>query len=580
MGFGLPKQEAQERELSRRTAWTALLLLVLAGSGLRLWRIGQKELWLDECISAIAARGTVAETIGNVAREDAHPAAYYGALNLATRITGDDEAGLRLPSAVASIGCIVLTYAIGAALLNRTAGLLAAAGMAVSSFQLYFAQEARLHALVTLLVLALTYVFVRLLAGSGASLRAVWPWVVAYGALTALSVYTYYYAVFAVVAHAAVFLVLWGCSRASCGAAENSGGGPRWVLRRCEAGNLAVLLFSAAMLGGVLFAVGWGRVVLDRLHAVGGTPAERIGLYNAADALRHYLTGPVADRMMLAAQRRGAGFPLAEHLIGLAVLPFVAALCASRRAPGAVVCLILMVAVPFLCAAVLPARPHVFGPKHLVFVVPFVFLLLAAPAVGPRARLLAGAALLLLVPLNAFFDALYFDPAYHKEPWRAVAREIRRGARPGDVIVVTPGYAEHPLSRYLSSERIGRVVQAPFTGVNTVRDAARTRPPGVWLVQLSSDVARPNREVGTWLAAWENPDLAVPDAREVSWTEWYPAEGALLQSGSVGILLAHWRGRRSGEQESVSMGPVFEGFTSGRTTITVRRFAPKRATGR
>ncbi len=486
--------DSSVKAVSARTAWALLAVILAASAVLRFWTIGAKELWLDECISALAVErapseaypGThrpLTETVRNVAQHDAHPPLYYVLLNLCTRLTGRGEDGLRALSAVASIGCVALTYAIGAALLGRAAGLLAAGMLAVSSFQIYFAQEARLHALVTLLVLAMTFALLRLFAAREQAAGRGWLWAAAYGVLAAAALYTYYYAVFAMAAHAAAFLALAVGSRL-----QPQG---QWLLDRRRADAVWPMLLAAGLAAVLLFLAGWASVIARRL---GGLPGEvhACGPAEAAVALRQFLTGYVVDIAGPGLDR----FTRATLLV-VALLPFAGAACAARRLPGAVLVLALSVIGPFACAAVVP-RPHVFEGKHLAFVAPFVFLMLAAGWSWGRARVPLLVVIALVAAANIGLNAVYFRPSVHKEPWRAVVRDLDTRGRMGDVVVVTPAYAAHALGRYYR----GPLPLAAATGLEPLRRSpvvgAAAR---LWLVELDSRVASPDPGVVEWVMA-------------------------------------------------------------------------------
>ena len=482
----IPNEDRPAPDISPRRALVLLTVILLVGGLTRFWQIGHKELWLDECISAVAAEGSLAQTAVNVAQNDAHPPLYYLALNATTRLTGRSEAGHRVLSALASTASIALTYLIGAALLSRAAGLLAAGGLALSSFQLYFAQEARLHALVTLLVLGMTYVFIRIVTSRDPSPRALWPWMAGYGLLVAASLYTYYYAFFAVAAHVVVFCVLWLVVRWRSGAGEE-----RWLLTHRRADALWPMWLAAMVLGGVLFVVGWGDVVLDKFGAVKGVESSPYALGGVVAALRRFLTGPAFDRLV--PQLRGLEW-FSMSLVAL--LPFAGAACAARTKPGAAWLLALSVLVPFACLAVIP-RPHVFEAKHLAFVAPVAYLMLGASWSLPRIRWIAVMVLVLLAALNTGLNWVYFRPDYRKERWADVARELRVRGRRGDVVVVTPRYGAHALGRYYD----GPMQVVPANTAEPLVSVAASRPPAVWLVELGSQVAYPSAGIGDWLRA-------------------------------------------------------------------------------
>ncbi|MFW6107739.1 MAG: glycosyltransferase family 39 protein [bacterium] len=544
---------------SRRTALGLLAVILLVAAGLRFWGIGTKELWLDECVSAIAARGSVAQTVGNVAEHDAHPPLYYALLNLSVRAFGRGDGGVRVLSALASVGGVALIYALGAALFGRWVGLLAAAGLAISSFDVYFAQEARFHALATLLVLGLTYVFVRFLTADEGSGWARWPFVVGYALLTAACLYTYYYTAFAVVAHAVWFGLLWLVGRAA------DGGRGRWLLGGGGPERRGPLFLAAVLVGLVLFVAGWGREVLERMEGAAEVESARYTLASVGQSLRQYVTGPVADWASFQAERHGDPFP-ERWMLAVLLVPVIGLAAAARQAPGAVLGLAVLALVPFVCVGLLPARPHIFEPKHLVFVAPVVFLMSAAMAVRSRwigLGLLAVIAVVNLPPLVLLHEPA---PEFQKEPWREVVAKIEEGAQPGDVIAVTPPYGVHPLRRYGAGRLPVVQVPAGEAGVRRVRGLISEHEGGIWLVLLRSHVAHPNYDVWLRLAEWEDPTLQVPPG--AAFGEWWDRS-----TGEPPALMAYWT-QPDGTEQALFL-PLLEGFTTFRSVIGVRRFEPE-----
>ena len=131
----------------------APLLLAVTALGLRLWRL-DAALWYDEAFSAWLAQlpldRLTAATLGDV-----HPPGYYLLLWAVYRVLGGSEAMLRLPSVLAGLGLIYLVSRIGRRLdLPRVAVWLAAGITAFSPFQIYYSQEARNYALLSLAVAA------------------------------------------------------------------------------------------------------------------------------------------------------------------------------------------------------------------------------------------------------------------------------------------------------------------------------------------------------------------------------------------------------------------------------------------
>lgn len=150
--------------MTRAAALRNLLLaasLLLLAMALRLHRIAAESLWFDEGWSAWAA---IQPTLPQALLADAtNPPLYYLLLNLSTRLLGDSEFSLRLPSLLLTLLLVALTWQLALRCCGRRAAWLAA-WLAVCSAPLWWAaQEARMYALLALLTLALLLAWQRLL---------------------------------------------------------------------------------------------------------------------------------------------------------------------------------------------------------------------------------------------------------------------------------------------------------------------------------------------------------------------------------------------------------------------------------
>ncbi len=143
----IPLQPGLRREL----LW--LWLIVGLGAILRLATLGRQSLWLDEAESYWMAHRPWQQMLASLPSYDDHPPLHYLVLQPMIAL-GGSEWLLRLPSALAGIASIVLLYALGAELFNRPTGLLAACILALSPLHIWYAQEARMYALVAVLALA------------------------------------------------------------------------------------------------------------------------------------------------------------------------------------------------------------------------------------------------------------------------------------------------------------------------------------------------------------------------------------------------------------------------------------------
>ena len=137
-------------------------LVVVAGV-LRLYRIEEKSLWLDESFSLWIARHSLWEGWRWLIDVDQHPPLYYSLLHLWIELFGTLEGAVRTLSALASVLTIPVFYAACRRLFDGPTASIAAFILTVSPFHVQFAQETRMYALLTLEVAFVLFFLARLL---------------------------------------------------------------------------------------------------------------------------------------------------------------------------------------------------------------------------------------------------------------------------------------------------------------------------------------------------------------------------------------------------------------------------------
>ncbi len=137
----------RRRSLQLSTTGYALVLLTAAAAILRFVYLDSKSFWQDEGATAYRVTETFSDLIRPHPGED-YMMLYYALLRWWIRVAGSSEISLRLPSVIAATAAVPLTYALGAELVDRRVGLLAALLMAINVSCIQYAQEARSYAMV------------------------------------------------------------------------------------------------------------------------------------------------------------------------------------------------------------------------------------------------------------------------------------------------------------------------------------------------------------------------------------------------------------------------------------------------
>jgi mannosyltransferase len=182
-----------------RQSWADSILpvvITLAAAALRFHSIGAKSFWLDEGFSFGIARLPWRQMLLDLWHHDFNMSLYFILLHFWLAL-GSSEGFIRALSALFSVGAIPVVYALGARVLGRSAGLLAAWFLAVNAFHIRYAQEARAYAMVVFFAALASWLLVKNIEEPA---TAHWK---AYTAACVLCVYSHFYGGLLVAAHAA-----------------------------------------------------------------------------------------------------------------------------------------------------------------------------------------------------------------------------------------------------------------------------------------------------------------------------------------------------------------------------------------
>jgi mannosyltransferase len=142
--------------------WSVLIITVIGGL-LRVFLLGIKGMWLDETFSVWLASHGIADILHWIVRIDQHPPLYYLLLHYWIALNGETPYYDRLLSVLFGTGTIPIIYLIGKRMSGVVTGVAAAAFLALSPFNIYYAQETRMYTLLAFNAAVAIYALVRLL---------------------------------------------------------------------------------------------------------------------------------------------------------------------------------------------------------------------------------------------------------------------------------------------------------------------------------------------------------------------------------------------------------------------------------
>jgi mannosyltransferase len=404
-----------------RRHYLLLALIVALGAGLRIAGIGRESLWTDEALTLVLAYWPTGDML--LQPTDPTPFLYYWLHKLLVP-AGAGIVAARSISLVAGLLSIVAIYALGRLAFGRRAGLLAAALLAVWAAHVDYSQEARAYSLLVLLTLVSAAGLLWWFRESGKvePSRARYAALAVFAAATVLAFYTHLVAIFWIALALQIFV---------------SG------TQRKRPGHLPEM--AAALAAMALLAVP-GLIRLARDMA---TP----------DAF-HWL--PQASPAEFVATTAGLYLPLglgglAGTLVWLVVTAaLVAPFVRARPEWPAAAVTFAFLALPLLLWLYGFVERPIFMERTILFAIPGMILLIAA-AIGTlrseRVQQLAGTAL-----VGLFLAAtLLQGTTREKEDWRGANSALAARARPGDLILVCPGW-KYPPFRHAAGPMPGPVI--------------------------------------------------------------------------------------------------------------------------
>jgi hypothetical protein len=137
-----------------------IFLITILGAILRIYKISERSIWLDEAITAQVSQSGIIGIILNRAQTGIHPPFYFILIYFWTRIFGCSETSLRSFSLIFGVLSIPLLYKLVNKICDRATAIISSLLFSLSPFLIYFSQEARMYPLFTFLaLLSLNYVY-------------------------------------------------------------------------------------------------------------------------------------------------------------------------------------------------------------------------------------------------------------------------------------------------------------------------------------------------------------------------------------------------------------------------------------
>jgi len=467
--------------------WFTLTLggLLLVALGLRVYQLAAQSLWYDEGVSWYLTRLSLPQLTVWTAN-DIQPPLYYYLLWVWVRLAGTSEYALRFPSAAWGVLAIPLAWQIGRRLAGRWTGWLGALLLAASSLHVYYAQEARMYTLLAGLGLLSSYLLLRLETGRRRRLTAA-----GYVLSATAALYTHYFALFLLVAHALYALLRhgrrigqWGCRTAAIPA--------------------AIILLYVPWLPFVV-----SRYGLDTSYWPGPLPlGESARQLFIAFGTGETVSQPAANWLAL-----GYGLILLASLVAWMARPQGPGRRGSaRRAMTSLplVFLLIYLLVPLALTLMVSYQTPKFNPRYAMLASPAFVLLIAggvawllsaSVASRPLRRLffaLAALSLGYVLATNGYALANWYAPypvnQFNKADFRITAGIVRERIRPDETVLLSSGHMFPAWAYYYGWQGWQRLPDIEVLDVRAALDLG--------VGDRLSQLLRGRR--GVWLVRWQN----------------------------------------------------------------------------
>ena len=446
-----------------------LIGILLLAYTVRVVGLQSESLWIDEGYSLALAGHGVHDIVRGTAA-DQHPPLYYLILR-SWLLPGQSVFYSRYLSVLFGVLGVAVTVLLARVLLGGTEGSVAGLLLACSPIHVWYSQEVRMYALLTLFTTLSCFTTWRMTHREKG-------WFV-HVIVSLLALFTHYFAVFVLIAQSIYVL-------------------GRWLL--CRDGARLTRWVSAQAVVAMLFA-----------------PWVPTALYQARTHTMTWIHAPTARdlhhtlRWMVLGDS-GTWWSSAVLDGGLILIALVLILGSLRtRRPTRYCFLWLLFGVPFVTITGISQVYPIFQPKQFLLLVPPMLILLSSVLTGQHRALgwiLLGA--LIVVTLGSTIS-MGLSPS--KDGWREAARVIEKNYQEGDLLFLNPAAGKGTLDVYLSPMPAYAgyppgydIIAGGWQGERVTADIAHeTLAPlaleheRIWLVDFTAGFWDPEGHLVSWL---------------------------------------------------------------------------------
>ena len=386
-----------------------LFALTFIGAILRLYNIGFNSLWLDEASTVTFATQSFGGIWGAMASGEFNPPLFYW-LEHTMLFLGNNEFILRLVPAIAGILVIPLFYIIGKEFIDKNAGIIAAAAATFSPFLIFYSQEARAYSLMLFFVAAALIFYFRAMKSDNYK-----EWI-CFSIFAVLAFWTHFYAIVIISA-----LIVYALATRYFDLDETKRG-----IKSTGIGIGAFIIGSLPII-----------ITVIPLFALRSSGAPTFGAQGIALIYQTF--------------QQMSGYDFAMYILGtLFIIGIIKAFVTDRNKGLFLISVtVLTFIVSFILSFKIPMEGRYLIFFELIYILGIVFVYkLLSPFISSKKLIYLFIALFIVISLPVLSG--YYS-GFTKDDWRGFSSSVSHMVKPGDTIVMVPGYIGQPFNYYYSN---------------------------------------------------------------------------------------------------------------------------------
>ncbi|MFA4849649.1 MAG: glycosyltransferase family 39 protein [Methanoregula sp.] len=442
-----------------------LIVLTVIGFFLRFYNLGFNSLWLDEATTNTYALMSIPDIWKATAGGEFNPPLFYWIEHIMLMV-GNNEVILRFVPALLGVLTIPLIYFAGKEFMDRNVGIIAAAAFAFSPFLIFYSQEARAYSMMLFFVaFALVFYFKAL------KTNELKNWAL-FGILSALAFWSHFYS-FVIIASLILYALF-----LQIGTFQKN-------MQNLKMIAVSIVLFIVLCFPLILLAI--------QLFASRTSSAPAFGIQGLGIIIETFK------------QLSGFSDVLIIFLLLLFMIGIIQAFIIDKNKG---IFLVTLTILTFVISIILSYKmPMV--PRYLIFFNTVFFIGIAISyklfysLIGNRGVVYGFIAILIIISAPMLVN--YYS-GYSKEDWRGFSGQIQQMTKPGDIVVVVPGYISQPLNYYYANAsdqtfEFGANTGKQLEAINT----GKGNNSAYFVVTGDISAANPNGDAIAWLNANTKP---------------------------------------------------------------------------